>query len=1655
MRLSKKKKIDIFRNDRHFETYFTLRAPVFDFAYSDWSAVKHETLANVTEYTKKGADYVTYQYPDIKYDDLQKIANTDYTRKIIAEADRVQKCLETPVDSGVPVCGALCFGIDMNDLRRVFFKDDCNQVFLKFYAANGEKKQLAVEPSMDFSHTSTIKTPVSGKIHFSERHKWGVSEDPDKMESIMYAACRSPFTTPDTIEKLIELGFGVVVPNRLPRGGTEGDTSFGSTPLHGVVERLRLAIEKDKNNEEVENCIQIIKLLQQAGANVAATNNFINHQGHPLKMTAKQEFENVKSANPYGYNIAEVDGLLTTKVEKNVTWNSDRDIKNFYDGTKCFDEYGNRWTDDYVNMFHSFGGMSGMGTGARATRAQLVIKPVGKQAVATAAAVKAPAAAASSSPFSKIKAFFVTPPKPAAAVASKVVGKLTSAIADADAIAAAEAKAAAEAEAKAAAAAAPKPAIVAAAAAAAAKQRVSTLIGLDTEHLLYKAQLGEIITRLNKQLGVTDTTTYGWTAYYKDSSDPNGDKPDNPIEKMATKAYPSFSEVMAVALKCFSAKIDVLEYGETETPSVMGAREFKVWVVPMLPSADFVNARMDEIKKMQDTAKNANDVIDAHRDKMTLEKSTGVNTKGLYGPIESILKKDFPLYSDELIMLMAFLHGLHRIDRHNSEWGIGVKDQDKHNVRGELRTRINKELTIQNTIFLMSLNLNFGKGIPKKFGYYGDELSGFIIDTKYKTEQAAQDAINELVQKKHLDAKYFHPYQPYKEIKDEADLWQIVIDSPLVMLSESTSTWMWVSDDGKKWNRFEEDPQKLLEAAFRIGQPKVEYGKMRFDLPGMKETIQDEEKSRSIYRHITGTSVAAVPAAVPAKASATVVPKVAAAAAPGIWKWEADNGGGVWNPFSLAVNKALNSVIEIPRITIVTKNPATQPAKGSETVTWWFDMKNKIQINTTTFSSRNIKREPHIHVKFEKDEFVGNTVDWYLGDVKSAEQTSDDIEKQYQANKTATSVTIGENTFNFATMISSKGGAENVLTRVCRNPPRFTDVEGKALHILSSKPSGMLTVDQFCKMVWEANSTEKINIALTEIRLNLHNKFAADPNGNTGLYCACRAHHTTVNSIRRLVEELGLDVNLQNSVNKSTPLHGLVERLKNAAEAKIKASASSSAASATSASAAFSSEYDNIHAIMQFLVTEKTANVNLQNLIEGGGTALQEFNIFKNKDGGLSTNQQAAITALLTPGGAAASAPAKVIAPAPKVATAAAVTPSSAATEVAAQALSKLVTSAYLPALRDVIATQFAQVKDMSTKSGNDTWAHYISSVMDKIKPLTDNINAQTKELKATTVGAIDAEYVKIVQTVPTGSKASFTIVGPFIDGKYALKSNLARNSIVQVASQFDFLESPSPEYTEITLYPWDPTQGPGSSMASLEALILRDAAIKPPTPDGELQPLGQQPIFDSFKQQNWYKNGYLTPHRVKSEPDLLKAAKSITDNIGTLKILAQESIPEFGKGPCIQVFSAAPSYQAESKQLEPPVEGSAGAQICEDLVLAQYVSIAKLAVMKSIADPSQRVNLHLTAVGQGVFNNPPSLYDKFITAVWEIVKPFNVSVYMHVYGAIIKRADGSINWDENNPVFVDKVAKINKHFEKLYKDAKTASGKLPQLSAEQFIDHA
>jgi hypothetical protein len=278
-----------------------------------------------------------------------------------------------------------------------------------------------------------------------------------------------------------------------------------------------------------------------------------------------------------------------------------------------------------------------------------------------------------------------------------------------------------------------------------------------------------------------------------------------------------------------------------------------------------------------------------------------------------------------------------------------------------------------------------------------------------------------------------------------------------------------------------------------------------------------------------------------------------------------------------------------------------------------------------------------------------------------------------------------------------------------------------------------------------------------------------------------------------------------------------------------------------------------------------------------------------------------------------------------------------------------------------------------------------VAAIIDKIKVYENKIIKAAKKIKSTTVHKIDKKYNKLVK-MSSSSTGNFIIVKG-VNVLSIAKSRLAIDSIMQVASQFNFLESTNTNYMDITNYINDKTQGPLASIASLEALILRDNAV------AKQKILGQQNgIFKDIPYI--YKNGYLMPWKIRDGKEKEKILQHLTKNIGKLEILAQKSKPELGNGISFtQVFSAAPSFQGYRR----PIKNSLDDKFCMLLVPLQYACIGKLAAIQSIAT-GKRVNIHLTLIGQGVFKNRLEVINSAMAEIYKYINGFNINVYIHAF---------------------------------------------------------
>jgi len=282
-----------------------------------------------------------------------------------------------------------------------------------------------------------------------------------------------------------------------------------------------------------------------------------------------------------------------------------------------------------------------------------------------------------------------------------------------------------------------------------------------------------------------------------------------------------------------------------------------------------------------------------------------------------------------------------------------------------------------------------------------------------------------------------------------------------------------------------------------------------------------------------------------------------------------------------------------------------------------------------------------------------------------------------------------------------------------------------------------------------------------------------------------------------------------------------------------------------------------------------------------------------------------------------------------------------------------------------------------------------LKPILEEIKNILDNINLATgnKPLQTTSIGFLNNKFLEL-QHISISKNPNYYLVKG-VDAARFPQSPLADNSIQQVASQFNFLESQTNQYSNITTYYNDPTQGPKASLACLSSLILRDHQYKPPTQS--------QPIFTIG-----YNDGYLEPAVIYvGKPNMEKLRNEylahIKNKIWELNVLAQwtQPNPSFNKNSKIlQVFCAAPSFQ---KYSESPPKGTFSENLTTLLVVAEYTAICQIAALLS-TKRNENVNLHLTLVGQGAFNNPLYTLQKAFEAVRDTLDGCNVNVFIHAY---------------------------------------------------------
>lgn len=240
-------------------------------------------------------------------------------------------------------------------------------------------------------------------------------------------------------------------------------------------------------------------------------------------------------------------------------------------------------------------------------------------------------------------------------------------------------------------------------------------------------------------------------------------------------------------------------------------------------------------------------------------------------------------------------------------------------------------------------------------------------------------------------------------------------------------------------------------------------------------------------------------------------------------------------------------------------------------------------------------------------------------------------------------------------------------------------------------------------------------------------------------------------------------------------------------------------------------------------------------------------------------------------------------------------------------------------------------------------------------------------------------------QPAAVESTTQFVVVqGLDVRNLHRCPLGFGKNVVVQLASQFNYLESTSNAYTPVLMYPGDPTQGPLCAAEAAAATMHRDAAVR----NNKLPNMLKDVLPKEFS--GYYKNGYFEPNNIP-DAKVSDVLQTIEKYLIKFKVLPHWVLNESSQNLQLHVPCAAPSFQ---NSIKPDFTSDKG-KICNVLVTAQYERIAKIAVILS-NQLGKTVNLHLTLVGQGSFKNPKEVMKDSFDAVKNIVTGKNVRVFVH-----------------------------------------------------------
>lgn len=228
---------------------------------------------------------------------------------------------------------------------------------------------------------------------------------------------------------------------------------------------------------------------------------------------------------------------------------------------------------------------------------------------------------------------------------------------------------------------------------------------------------------------------------------------------------------------------------------------------------------------------------------------------------------------------------------------------------------------------------------------------------------------------------------------------------------------------------------------------------------------------------------------------------------------------------------------------------------------------------------------------------------------------------------------------------------------------------------------------------------------------------------------------------------------------------------------------------------------------------------------------------------------------------------------------------------------------------------------------------------------------------------------------------------------------------IVNLASQFNALESMSSKPLSVARWVHDYTQGPMGALQAVSAAKHRESAYVHGALLDAIKGLLQEckvnrntAITDKYPEL--YKGGYLQLWKIDDINDLKAFTLFLKSNVEKINFLSQWVKCEGTGKKQLQVFTAAPSFQGVGINWKINDERTnLLKECCVTLVGAQYRVLAQAAAIRASAT-GKNVGLHVTMIGHGAFNNPEETIPAALKALKDELKDQDVTVYLHHFGA-------------------------------------------------------